>query len=82
MVLYAIVELEDCYMRTLTRPKIVQVLASFPDGATIDELAEVMKLTEKQVRGCIDRARIPDGWNIENVARRTFKLMDGTWRGA
>ena len=64
------------------KPEIVRVLEKYPDGAMIDELAEVMKLTERQVRGCIDRARIPGGWNIVNVSRRMFKLKEGTWRDA
>ena len=63
------------------KPEIVRVLENYLDGATIDELAVAMKLIERQVRGCIDRARIPGGWNIVNVSRRVFKLEKGTWRG-
>lgn len=64
------------------KPKIVRILEDSPEGATIDELVKVMKSTEKQVRGQIDRARIPGGWNILNVGFRRFKLVEGTWRGA
>ena len=69
-------------VRSGEKPWIVQLLERYPDGATINELAKVMKLTEKQARGHIDRARIPGGWNIKNVERRIFKLVEGTWRGA
>ena len=64
------------------KPKIIHVLEKYLDGASIDELANVMGLTERQVRGHIDRARIPGGWNIKNVEHRIFKLVEGTWRGA
>lgn len=52
--------------------------------ATVDELAEKLKLTERQVRGRIDAARYsPDRYNIENVGHgsKTFQLRPGKWRG-
>ena len=67
--------------RSAPKPEIVRVLERYPNGSEIDTLAVEMKLTEKQVRGRIDRARIPGGWNIKNVALNTFQLKRGQWPG-
>ena len=44
-------------------------------------LAQILNLTEeKEVRNRIDSAR-RRGYNIVRIARKTFQLKCGTWRG-
>lgn len=63
------------------KPEIVQVLEKYPDGAPVEELMKVMRLSDKQVRNRIDAARgSARQWNIVRVDYRTFQLMPGNWQ--
>ena len=61
-------------------PKIVSVLKRYPDGAEIDKLMEELDLCDSKVRDRIGHARAR-GYNIVNIAFKTFQLKCGTWRG-
>ena len=74
-------ERED-HMLLGQEPEIVQALRKHPDGATIEMLAQMLKLTEGKVRDRIDSARYGRGkYNIARIGDKTFQLKPGTWRG-
>ena len=63
-------------------PEIVQAPRKHSDGTTIDMLAQMLKLTEGQVRKRIDSAHYGRGkYNIMNIGDKTFQLKPGIWRG-
>ena len=59
-------------------PTMVQYLADRDDGATVQEMAVAMEISEDQVRDRIGDARRLK-YNIQNVACNTFALVAGPY---